>query len=241
MEVIISEKIYGDRSGFEKLDRKLRALLEELDVTWKLSIIQKQWVKVALTGEDSEVSANLIKREFGEIPVKLSLIEEGKEYRGRFYDLEKVGYGVYVDIGILTPRPKDALIPIYYLKRTFENIPVKEMIRKYGWVDNIPVTVRIEEVEFGTREITASFEKKQEKIIKKYTADGYDKLFITGTISENIERALVKTNHARDVKRIEELGLMETLLVLKKGTDAPGIIYEIGPLLRGAIIGAVKF
>jgi hypothetical protein len=43
------------------------------------------------------------------------------------------------------------------------------------------------------------------------------------------------------VKRIEELGLMETLLILKKGTQAPGIIKEIGPHLRGTLIGAVKF
>jgi hypothetical protein len=241
MDVVIPEKIYGDRSGFSKLDRKLKPLLGELDVTWKLSAISKNWVKVSLTGEDEEISANLVRDEFGEIPYSLRALKEGESYRGRFTELGSVGYGLYVDVGVLQPRPKDGLIPLYYLKRTFGELSVREMIRRFGWVDNLPMEVTVERVEFGAREIELAFSEAQLKRIRDWLEDGHDKLFITGTISENVEDALIKTGHGRDVKRIEELGLMETLLVLKKGTQAPGIIKEIGPHLRGAIIGAIKF
>lgn len=240
-EVIILEKVYGDRSGFEKLNRKLKALIGDLDVEWKIGTTQKQWVKIKLEGEDEEVSTNLIREEFGEVPYKLSKINEGEIYRGRFIDLGKVGYGTYVDIGIFSPSPKDALIPLYYLKETFGNRPVREMIKKFGWVDFLPVEIVINRVEFGAREVEAYFTDKQVKKIKTWISDGYDKLFVVGTVSENIEEALVKTGHSRDVRRIEELGLMETLLILKKGTQAPGIIKAIGPYIRSAVIGAIKF
>ncbi|HDZ35492.1 MAG TPA: DUF2110 family protein, partial [Thermococcus sp.] len=127
-EVVILEKVYGDRSGFLKLDRRLKALLGDLEVEWKLSAVKKNWVKVSITGEDEEISANLVREEFGEVPYKLSAVKEGETYRGRFIDLGKVGYGAYIDIGIFRPRPKDALLPLYYLKETFGEMPVREMI-----------------------------------------------------------------------------------------------------------------
>ena len=240
-EVVILEKVYGDRSGFLKLDRKLKPLLEELEVEWKLSAVKKNWVKVTLSGEDEEISANLVREEFGEVPYKLSAVKEEEIYRGRFTDLGKVGYGAYVDLGIFFPRPKDALLPLYYLKEVFGDAPLREMIKRFGWIDNLPVEVAVAKVEFGAREVEVTFSKPQLKRMKSWLEDGYDKLFVAGTISENVEKALVQTGHGRDVKRIEELGLMETLLILKKGTQAPGIIKEIGPLLKGALIGAIKF
>ncbi|BAD86212.1 hypothetical protein, conserved [Thermococcus kodakarensis KOD1] len=240
-EVVILEKVYGDRSGFEKLNKKLRSLLGELDVEWKLSAVKKNWVKVTLSGEDEEVSANLVREEFGEVPYSLKNVEEGQSYRGRFIDLGKVGYGAYVDIGVFRPAPKDALLPLYYLKKTFGDIPVRGMIRRFGWVDNLPVEVEVTRVEFGAREVELAFTEEQLKRIKSWISDGFDKLFVVGTISEKVEEALIRTGHGRDVKRLEELGLMETLLVLKKGTQAPGIIKAIGPHLPGAVFGAIKF
>ncbi|WP_209475635.1 DUF2110 family protein [Thermococcus stetteri] len=240
-EVVILEKVYGDRSGFEKMNKKLRSLLGDLEVEWKLSAVRKNWVMVALSGEDEEISANLIREEFGEVPYSLKNVEEGQTYRGRFIDLGKVGYGAYVDIGVFRPAPKDALLPLYYLKKTFEDIPVRWMIRRFGWVDNLPVEVEVTRVEFGAREIELAFTEKELKRIRTWTSDGFDKLFVVGTISEKVEEALIKTGHGRDVKRMEELGLMETLLVLKKGTQAPGIIKAIGPHLPGAVFGAIKF
>jgi hypothetical protein len=240
-EVVILEKVYGDRSGFDKLNRKLRSLLGELEVEWKLSAVKKNWVKVSLNGEDEEISANLVREEFGEVPYSLKDVEGGKTYQGRFIDLGKIGYGVYVDIGIFRPAPKDALLPLYYLKKTFGELPVRQMIRKFGWVNNLPVEVEVTRVEFGAREVEVVFTDSQMKRIQSWISDGFDKLFIVGTISEKVEEALIKTDHGRDVKRMEELGLMETLLVLKKGTHAPGIIKELGPHLPGAVFGAIKF
>ncbi|BAA29707.1 DUF2110 family protein [Pyrococcus horikoshii] len=241
MEVIIPQKIYGDRSGFDKLNKKLKSLLGDLDVKWKISVTKKQWVKIQVEGEDSEISTNLIREEFGEIPYSLSKVNEGDVLVGRFIELGKVGYGAYVDIGILSPRPKDALLPLYWLKRTFGEKPVRQMIREFGWVDYLPVEVFVNKVEKLAQEIEVYLTDRWVKKIKGWTSDNHDKLFIVGTISENIERALVETGHSRDVKRIEELGLMETMLILKRGTHAPGIIKEIGPYIRSAKIGAIKF
>ncbi|WP_175059655.1 DUF2110 family protein [Thermococcus sp. 2319x1] len=241
MEIIILEKIYGDRSGFEKLNKKLKSLIGDLEVSWKIGITQKQWAKINLEGEDEEVSANLIREEFGEVPYKLSKVKEGETYRGRFIELGKVGYGVYVDIGVFSPTPKDALVPLYYLKSTFGDKPARQLIREFGWIDHLPVELEITKVEFGAREIESRFSERQLKQIERWATDGYDKIFVAGTISEKVEEALIKTGHSRDVKRLEELGLMETLLVLKKGTQAPGIIKEIGPHLKAAVFGAIKF
>ncbi len=241
MDVIIPEKVYGDRSGFSKLQRKIEALFGDIKVQWRLSAVEKQWVKVSLSGEDEDVAASLVEEEFGHIPVKLSSVKEGMVLRGRLIDVGCFGYGLYVDIGILTPRPKDTLVPLRYIKREFGDAPLRATIREMGWVDGLPVEVRMTKVEFGTREMEAVFSERQLGMFRSWRGDGLDKLFVTGTTLENVERALLNTGHSRDVKRIEELGLMETLLVLKEGTNAPGIIREIGPYVRGASIGAIKF
>ncbi len=240
-EVIIPEKVYGDRSGFVKMQKKLGHLLGGLEVEWKLSAVEKQWLKVKLEGEDEEVAGALIKKEMGQIPVRLSEVKEGDILRGRLIDVGKVGYGVYVDVGVLSPKPKDALIPLYWLKREFKDEPVRVLIGEMGWVDGLPVEVLITRVEFGAKEIEAVFSESQLRKFRNWLDDRHDKLLIAGTISERVEEALMKTGHGRDVRRLEELGLMETLVVLKKGTNAPGIIKEIGPLIKGAVIGAIKF
>ena len=198
MEIVILEKIYGDRSGFEKLDKKLKSLIGDLEVSWKIGITQKQWVKITLEGEDEEVSANLIREEFGEVPYKLSSVKEGELYRGRFIDLGKVGYGVYVDIGIFSPAPKDVLVPLYYLKSLFGDKPARQLIREFGWIDHLPVELEITKVEFGAREIEGKFSEKQLRQIKQWTTDGYDKIFVAGTISEKVEDCLLYTSDAAD-------------------------------------------
>jgi len=241
MSVVIPEKIYGDRSGFLKLQKRLNAILGDLHVEVKLSAVEKQWVKVSVSGEDEEVAVSLLKREFGQIPIKLSSIKVGDVLRGRLIDVGRVGYSLYVDVGVLSPKPKDALVPLYWLKAEFYDEPLRLMADRMGWVDGLPVEVEIKSVEFGTREIEAVFSTDQVERFKEWRSDGLDKLFITGTILENVEKALLETGHHRDVRRIEELGLMETLVVLKKGTNAPGIIKEIGPYVREALIGAIKF
>ncbi|NPA47416.1 MAG: DUF2110 family protein [Thermococci archaeon] len=238
--VIIPEKVYGDRSGFSKLQRMMGVLLGDLHVEWRLSVVDKQWVKVSVEGEDEEIATSLIRKEFGQIPVRLSSIREGEVLRGRLIDVGKVGYGIYVDVGVLSPRPKDALVPLYWLKKTFWEAPLRAIADGMGWVDGLPVEVEITRVEFGTREIEAVFSDDQLAKFREWRSDGLDKLLIAGTIQENVEKALLETGHHRDVRRIEELGLMETLVVLKKGTDAPGIIKEIGPLIRSAAIGSIR-
>ncbi len=64
------------------------------------------------------------------------------------------------------------------------------MIRRFGWVDNLPVEVEVTRVEFGgAREVELSFTEWQLKLIKSWISDGFDKLFVVGTISEKVEEA----------------------------------------------------
>lgn len=76
-EVVILEKVYGDRSGFEKLNKKFCLFFGEFDVEWKFLVVKKNWVKVIFLGEDEEVSVNFVREEFGEVFYSLKNVEEG--------------------------------------------------------------------------------------------------------------------------------------------------------------------
>jgi hypothetical protein len=50
---------------------------------------------------------------------------------------------------------------------------------------------------------------------------------------------LKRSGHIRDIYAIERLGILEHSIVCKHGTDAPGLIPIIGPLLESEL-GCVR-
>ncbi|TMI73864.1 DUF2110 family protein, partial [Candidatus Bathyarchaeota archaeon] len=79
-----------------------------LRVDWEIAVPQ-QWLQVRARGDDAETFLNFLKEKFGEAPVLRSKVERWDVRKGFITGSGRVGFGVYIDIGILEPARKDAL------------------------------------------------------------------------------------------------------------------------------------
>src|SRR5207245_10787849 len=109
-----------------------------LRVDWEIAAPQ-QWLQVRARGEDAETFLNLLKEKFGEAPVLRSKVERWDVRRGFITGSGRVGFGVYVDIGIIQPTRKDALYPLHRLRSQLTDgalISSSDILQDYGpWED----------------------------------------------------------------------------------------------------------
>ncbi len=57
-------------------------------------------------------------------------------------------------------------------------------------------------------------------------------LFSSGQTRKRVKKAIKYTKHYPDYIVIERIGFLETAVILKMGTSAPGILADIGPHLK---------
>jgi len=221
--VTLMERAYGD---VEKAHKAFHAALKDrlkfLDVN--IIVDSHKWMDVTLAGRDEEFAANYLVRTFG-TPHKLNV---GDIVTGRIIKTNE--NCIEVDVGIeLVFIPKDNL------KHLGIGTP-KQIASRFGFVEQLPVEVKV----IGIK--NAEFTKKQIDAFWKWKK-GTDRVTVNGATRAQIRSALKKTGHVRDINRIEKLGTLEHSIVCKKGTDAPGIISDIGPYLNsdlGCIRGSMN-
>ena len=231
-------KIYGRKQRtFQEFKDEIVSALEDLNVTVSSFMLQEGgFVTVSLTGEDEVVATNYLVSLYGKM-YDLKEIKEGLNVRGYICSSGKVGFGVFVDIGIKSPYEIDALLPLYNLRKQLVNdkkIPTREIIDNFGLVDNFPLEITIEEVSIGLKKIKAKFSDGQMEKFNHWIDEGLERLIIIGAFKEEIERVLEKTNHTHDIIEIENLGWMENALSCKFNTSAKGLIPELGRVLPKA-------
>src|SRR5438132_5389013 len=129
----------GPKSVWNVLSREAQGLR----VYWEIAAPQ-QWLQVRARGEDAETFLNLLKEKFGEAPVLRSKVERWDVRRGFITGSGRVGFGVYVDIGILQPTRKDALYPLHRMRAQLSDGALKssgEILQEHGLLDYFPVDV----------------------------------------------------------------------------------------------------
>src|SRR5207245_1330845 len=83
-----------------------------LEVEWESTLTQG-WLTLRVRGEDSEAFGNLLRKQMGEAPVEIAKVEKWDILKGYITGAGRVGFGVYIDVGVLHPRPKDDLYLLY--------------------------------------------------------------------------------------------------------------------------------
>jgi hypothetical protein len=221
--VTLMERAYGD---VEKAHKAFHAALKDrlkfLDVN--IIVDSHKWMDVTLAGRDEEFAANYLVRTFG-TPHKLNV---GDIVTGRIIKIHE--NCIEVDVGLEF---------VFVLKDNLRHLGIgapKQIASRFGFVEQLPVEVKV----IGTKK--AEFTKKQIDAFWKWKK-GTDRVTVNGATRAQIRSALKKTGHVRDINRIEKLGTLEHSIVCKKGTDAPGIISDIGPYLNsdlGCIRGSMN-
>ncbi|MDR2719501.1 MAG: DUF2110 family protein, partial [Nitrososphaerota archaeon] len=78
----------------------------------------------------------------------------------------------------------------------------------------------------------AELSPSQVEMFEKWQDALLDRLIILGTTTDEVTSTLERTRLNRDIINTESLGLFEQVLTCKLGTDATGLIPQIGRYMR---------
>jgi hypothetical protein len=209
-------------------------MLAELDTRLvSIGTDKKNRITVNIEGEDEEFVANALAKEYGKSLLSGDL-SPNVTYPGRLFDVGKVGYGLYIDIGVTDSPRMDALVPLHKMREQLEmHSPLLTMTKAFVLVEHLPVEVKLTNIDLYNNRIEAEFNQKVISIVKEWLHDDHERLLVFGANHRQIESSLKKSNHREDIYEIEQLGKFEYSLRCKRSTRASGILAAIGPRLRG--------
>jgi hypothetical protein len=193
-----------------------------------------QWLQVRARGEDAGAFLNLLKQEYGEAPVSRSNLEKWDAVRGFVAGAGRIGYGVYVDIGVQDPRPKDALYPLHRMRAQLadgEPRSAREILDGNALVDFVPLKMIVTELE--GENITVELDDGARDSLVSWRKYPFDRVIVVGADKGFVENAVRVSGLESDVVKVESLSLFVQSVLCKIGTEAPGVIAKIGNRLRG--------
>ncbi|MFX1256467.1 MAG: DUF2110 family protein [Promethearchaeota archaeon] len=252
-KLVLFDKIYNISSQKNKEDvfvRYLKYLKEHIKnfsntnvKIKKLRDFDKRF-EIFIDGPEEIFVFNLLKKEIGYIN-EFKDIEVGKVYKGTMIDVGKVGFGIFVDCAILNPKT-DVLLTLRSLKyqlanaKDFKNVSLKDIIKTYDFIDHFPVYVKIVEFFKDKNKIQGELDEKSIKVFKKIINENIEGIFASGATKNQFKKALIRNGHFRDIITIKRFGFLENIVLLKEGTNAPGIIAHIGKNLRNCKLSAIR-
>ncbi len=249
-KLVLFDKIYNISDRGKKEDiylRYLKYLKEHVKGFPDTSIIIKKLRKfdkrfeISISGPEEQFIFNILKQEIGSIN-DFKEVKVGKEYRGSFVDVGKVGFGLFVDCAILNPKT-DVLINLHTLREQLcegKERSLKEIIEAYDFIDHFPVNITITEVDTVNNKLLCELSLKTINFFKKILAENIEGVFLSGETKGQFKKVINKKGHFRDIITVKRFGFLENLVLLKEGSDAPGIIAHIGNELRNCKLSALR-
>jgi hypothetical protein len=233
--VTLPTKVYNNFQ-LKLVDEKLQSMFKGLKVETKIcGLSSRGLVQIAVSGEDEKVALNYLRGQIGLCPTFLQHVEKFSTVRGYVASLNKKE--LYVDIGIVSPNTVEAAISLKLLQAQLvdgRKMALEKIADLFGFVENLPLTVKICSVNKEKSRVEAVLSEKQLALYTSWTKSLLDRLVVLGASFNEIVLALKKTRCNRDVINIERLGLFENAVVCKLGTDAVGLVPKIGRKLRNA-------
>ncbi len=238
----LAEKIpeQAARRGLGPLRRFLEVETAGLRVKWEFSL-RKGWLEVRAEGDDAEAFLNFLRKRFDTIPVEASRVEKWDRARGWIVSSGRVGFGVYVDIGVFEPVARDGLYPLHRMRAQLaEGVAesCREILDENGLVDGFPVIVRVIGLE-GER-ISVELSDETRELLALWHQLPFDRVVAIGVSEAEAESAVKSARLWYDVIRIEPLSMFAQCLVCKIGTDAPGVIAKLGNRMQGVRLASVR-
>jgi hypothetical protein len=235
--VTLLARIYNSPQ-LKLVEKFLQSSLEGLNVKIEnCEATSRGWVQTAISGEDEKIALNYLANEIGLCPKRLESVEKFSTIKGCLTVLDKNKGKVSVDIGVFSPDIVDAMIPLHHLQAQLADgrkIALKTFIELFGFSKNLPLTVKILDIDEGDNYIEATLAEEQLAQYRNWTKSMLDRLIVLRASRDEIAFALKKAECNRDVVNIEPLGLFEHAVVCKLGTDAAGLMPKIGRSLQQA-------
>lgn len=235
LKITLSTKIYNNFQT-EVFEKFLENMLKGLNANAKIvDVTPRGLVKVAISGEDENVALQYLANKIGICPENLDAVKKFFTLEGRITALGKSE--IRIDVGIHSPTAIDAVIPLQHLQAQLADgrkIALKKLIELFGFCENLPLNVKVLNIDKYKNCIEASLSEKQLRRYRTWTKSLLDRLIVLGSHENEIELALKEAGLKRDVIALESLGFFEHALTCKFGTDAIGLIAKVGRKLSNA-------
>jgi hypothetical protein len=220
------------------VDKFLKSKIKGLNVETKIcGVTPRRWVQITVSGEDEKVALNYLADEIGLCPTRLEDVERFAIIKGHIITMDKNKGELYVDIGVFSPKIIDTTIPLQHLQAQLvdgRKVAFKKIVELFGFCENLPLTVKILNVDREKNHVEAMLAEKQLNQYWNWMKSLLDQLIILDSSIYEVRLALRKAGLNRDVLNVEPLGLFEFAVTCKLGTDAAGLIPKIGKDLRSA-------
>ncbi|HVP16317.1 MAG TPA: DUF2110 family protein [candidate division Zixibacteria bacterium] len=222
----------------DNFDKNVKSTLEGLKVEVKTcGATARGWIQISVSGEDENVALHYLDDRIGLCPASFENINRFSTIKGRITNLDNSRNELRVDMGVFSPNIYDATIPLARLQAQLvdgRKTTLKEIVELFGFSENLPITVKIDNVDKDKSLIEAEVAEKQRRQYIAWTESLLDRLLILGASHSGIELAVEQAGFNRDVVNIEPLGGFEYAVACKLGTDAVGLIPRVGKNLRNA-------
>ena len=221
--VVLATKAYVDGEARDRALDSLESLvandLAELDTEFTLGLRDDGFPSVTVTGTDAPVARNLLAEEWGAVTPHR---EAGETHIGTLESWDDDG--ITLDAGESVRVPADEL-------GLGRGTPAQIRTR-FGLVQHVPL--RFREPDDGPRRL-ADAERDR---LYDWTR-GSDRVNVNSATRAEVRATVNRAGHADDIVTVERLGLLEQSIVCREGTDAPGLLADIGPHLRSELLAVV--
>jgi hypothetical protein len=221
--VVLATKAYVDGEARDRALDSLESLvandLAELDAEFTLGLRDDGFPSVTVTGTDAPVARNLLAEEWGAVTPHR---EAGETHVGSLESWDDDG--ITLDAGEPVRVPADGL-------GLGRGTPAQVRTR-FGLVQHVPL--RFREPEDGPPRL-ADAERDR---LYDWTR-GPDRVNVNSATRAEVRATVNRAGHADDIVTVERLGLLEQSIVCREGTDAPGLLADIGPHLRSELLAVV--
>jgi hypothetical protein len=221
--VVLATKVYvtgeSRRRAMDSLESLVENAVGELGVEFTLGLREDGFPSVTLTGDDAPVARNLLDSEWGTITPHRAVGET------RVGTLES-----WDDDGIVLDAGEDVRIPADELglgRGTPDQIRTR-----FGLVQHLPIRF-VEGGDDPNRLADAERDRLYE------WTRGTGRVNANSTTRAQLRATVNRAGHADDIVTVERLGLLESSIICKEGTDAPGLLADIGPHLEAELLAVV--
>ena len=197
--------------------------------------------EIYLSGPEEIFVFNILKKEIGTI-VEFKDVHVDDVYKGTMVDVGMVGFGIFVDCAILNPNV-DVLLNLSTLRHQLckdKKKSLREIIRAYEFIDHFPVYIKITEIDSENKKLQGEIDKKSLSLFKKITDENIEALFMSGETKGQFKKALIRNGHLRDIISLKRYGFLEHIVLLKRNSEAPGVISNIGKYLTNCKLSAIR-
>jgi hypothetical protein len=222
-------------SQLSQVEENLKLALDGLNIQLTFhEASSRGWVGVSVSGEDEKVAIRYLEENVGFCPTSVEDIQSFSVLKGYLMDPAASKNEIRMDVGVST-HDVEVAISLQKLQAQLcdgRKVALKKLIELFGFCKNLPLQVRVSQVDLSSRHVETELTEVQLKLYADWTRSLLDRLLIIGASYDEVNAALHATGVHRDIVDMYSLGMFEHAVTCKLGTDAAGLIPKVGRVLR---------